>query len=59
MDNSIKELELNGWEVTAKDTGELDIEKDRLVFVGAANHVLKVAKKVNGYAWVELEGEIK
>ena len=61
MDNSIiKELELNGWEVTngaTQDTEELDIEKNRLIFMGPAKYVLGLAKKMNGDAWVALEEE--
>ncbi len=61
MDNRIKELELNGWEVTAKDTGELEISKGpkggKFILKGSANHVLKVAKKLKGDGWVELEEE--
>jgi hypothetical protein len=58
MDSIIKELELNGWEVTAaQDTEELDIEKARLMFNGPAEYVLKLAKKMDGDAWVELEEE--
>ena len=60
MDNSIiKELELNGWEVTngaTQDTEELDIEKGRLIFMGPAKYVLKLAK-MNQHDWVALEEE--
>ena len=58
MDNSIiKELELNGWEVTngaTQDTEELDIEKNRLIYMGPAEYVLKLAK-MNQHDWIELE----
>ena len=59
MDNSIiKELELNGWEVTAaEDTEELDIEKGRLIFMGPAGYVFEMAKKMNQHDWVALEEE--
>jgi len=60
MDNSIiKELELNGWEVTngaTQDTEELDIEKNRLIYMGPAEYVLKLAK-MNQHDWVALEEE--
>ena len=60
MDNIIKELELNGWEVRTNllTNGHIRIEKGRFVFMGTAKGVLWQAQNSRCLDdWIALEEE--